>query len=385
MCLALAHPNALSKISGSCLICKDQRQRRTENVENWKGSISHAFLVVERPHKAVLKTQYSWQCICVVSIMTVEPVIYCWKFLKPQKSCRLLIHLVMSSKNDMCTFQAPNSLWIRLKGKTWHYYNHYIHSPDLPTELVLKVPFFSKANERSAVAGSSPAQVFQWFKESETAESEVCLGKFHAYIFIFVYMHISRHIWCEKPWHSSLTLTLPFIKPPIYIYIIYTLYTFWHTPNYTVSFSDAKRKRDHDAFSNVVPQKLQRHPPQAAPPPASTLHCASPPSVARHPCKSHSSTTVTTHPCSKTIPVWSPGYPMYILQDVYTMCSGPVLRKKNWNQNRQPKNAKKKSELIWWFEKKEIPASSSTPFQTQNFHVQQMSPLQRLPPLTKSI
>lgn len=205
-------------------------------------------------------------------------------------------------------------------------------------------PFFSRANERSAVAGSSPAQVFQCFKESETAESEVCLGKFHAYRFIFVYMcvhiyiYIYRYRVLKKRSHSTydakshdihnwryLSLNLLFIS------ILFICFTHFDTHLFSVSFSDAKRKRDHA--------------PQAAPPPASTLHCASPPSVARHPCKSHSSTTVTPHPYSKTIPVWSPGYPMYILQDVYTMCSGPVFRKKNWNQKES--TTKKCQKEVW--------------------------------------
>ena len=62
------------------------------------------------------------------------------------------------------------------------------------------------------------------------------------------------------------------------------------------------------------------------------------------------------------------------------MCSGPFLRKRlGTGKNRQrkmPKRSLNSSDDL----KKKIPASSTTPFQTQNFHDQQMSPLQRLSP-----
>lgn len=127
---------------------------------------------------------------------------------------------------------------------------------------------------------------------------------------------------------------------------------FTHFDTHHFSVSLLKESGSDHAFSNVVPQKLQRHPPQAAPPPASTLHCASPPSVARHPCKSHSSTTVSAARVRKPSP--------FGVQDI--LCTPGCLHHVFWTRFTEKElepgrienqtNAKKKSEFIWIWKKR---------------------------------
>lgn len=112
------------KISGSSSTFKI-KGNAFENVENWKGSISHAWWWKDK--FAVLNTQYSWQCMCRFNHD-------CWTSYilleVPQASKELQVVDTSCHVIKKWHVYLPNSLWIRLKGKTW-YYNHYIHLKDV--------------------------------------------------------------------------------------------------------------------------------------------------------------------------------------------------------------------------------------------------------------
>ena len=256
----------------------------------------------------------------------------------------------------MCTFQTPNSLWIRLKGKTWHY-NHYIHSKDLPTvswlssKIGVETPPFLEGKWTLCCRWVFPCASVSVVQRIWNSGIRSLFGQVSCvHIHICVHAYFTPHMM-RKAMTFIIDVTFH-LTSYLQIYIcLYALHILTHTI-FLSAFRMLKESGSDHAFSNVVPQKLQRHPPQAAPPPASTLHCASPPSVARHPCKSHSSTTVSAARVRKPSP--------FGVQDI--LCTPGCLHHVFWTRFTEKElepgrienqtNAKKKSEFIWIWKKR---------------------------------